>query len=304
MRTAVIGRTEMLFDSAVLLESQGFELGCVVTARPEKEYKRTESDFERLAAMREIPYLFEPGDETLLGGAKEAKCDIAVSVNHPRILSQELIDVFPLGILNAHGGDLPRYRGNACQAWAILNGESRIGLCIHKMVGGQVDSGDIIARDYLAIDIDTSIGQVWNWMNERIPHLMVSAVKLLELDPTYVLETQSNLAEDALRCYPRRPSDGRINWELSAVEVVRLIKASGRPFAGAYCDLDGVRVTIWDARIFEDQENFCAVPGQVVSLASGRPKIACGQGKVELIDFEIADDRQGTWLFSTRQRLQ
>ena len=38
---------------------------------------------------------------------------------------EEVIDFFELGILNAHGGDLPRYRGNACQAWAIINGEER-----------------------------------------------------------------------------------------------------------------------------------------------------------------------------------
>ena len=38
-----------------------------------------------------------------------------------------------------------RYRGNACQAWAILNGE-KISLCIHKMIGGELDSGDIITR--------------------------------------------------------------------------------------------------------------------------------------------------------------
>lgn len=304
MRIAVIGRTEMLFDSAVLLESQGFELGCVVTSRPEMEYKREESDFRRLAAVRKIPYLYEPGDETLLGAAKEAKCDIAVSVNHPRILSQEFIDVFPFGILNAHGGDLPRYRGNACQAWAILNGESRIGLCIHKMVGGQVDSGDIVAREYLNIGIETSIGEVWNWMSERIPHLMLAAVKSLEKNPSYILETQSRHPEDALRCYPRRPSDGRIDWRLSADEIVRLVKASGRPFAGAYCDLDGVKLTIWDAQVFEDQENFCAVPGQVVSLEDGLPKIACGKGKIELVDFEIARGHEDKRLHSIRQRLQ
>lgn len=303
MKIAIIGRTEMLYDSAVLLESQGFGLGCVVTAPSREEYVRKEFDFERLAAVRNIPYFFANGTDPLIDAVEKADCDVAISVNYPRILSQEFIDVFPLGILNAHGGDLPRYRGNACQAWAILKGEPRIGLCIHKMVGGQVDSGDIIARDYLNIDIDTSIGEVWNWMNERIPYLMLSAVQSLELNPSYVLETQSEHPEDALRCYPRRPSDGRINWGLSAVEVVRLVKASGRPFAGAYCELDGGRVTIWDARVFEDRENFCAVPGQVVSLTNGRPKIACGQGKVELIDFEIADAQESKSIYSIRQRL-
>ena len=304
MKIAIIGRTEMLYDSALVLESQGFELCCIVTARPEAEYKRDEFDFERLAAERGIPFFKEPGSESLLDGVREAKCDLAISVNYPKILSQEFIDAFPLGILNAHGGDLPRYRGNACQAWAILNGESEIGLCIHKMIGGEVDAGDIIAREYLSIDMETRIGEVWDWMSEQVPQLMLSAVKSLALDPSYVLEKQSKCPEDVLRCYPRRPDDGRIDWSLSAIEIVRLVKASGRPYAGAFCELDGRKVTIWDAQIFEDEENFCAVPGQVVSITGGRPTIACGSGKVQIMDFEIADDPRESGIFSIRQRLQ
>jgi len=304
MRIAVIGRTEMLYNSALVLESRGFELCCVVTARSEAEYTRDEFDFERLATERGIPFFKEPGSESLLDGVREAKCDLAISVNYPKILSQECIDVFPLGILNAHGGDLPRYRGNACQAWAILNGESEIGLCIHKMIGGEVDAGDIIAREYLNIDIETRIGEVWDWMREQIPQLMLAAVKSLALDPSYILERQSNRPKDVLRCYPRRPADGRIDWGLSAIEIVRLVKASGRPFAGAFCDLDGCKVTIWDAQLLEDEEIFCAVPGQVVAITGGRPTVACGSGKVELVDFEIADGPRESGISSIRQRLQ
>ncbi|GAB1465742.1 hypothetical protein MASR2M54_12420 [Aliarcobacter cryaerophilus] len=56
---------------------------------------------------------------------KKTDCEIAVSLNYSSIISQNVIDLFPLGVLNAHGGDLPRYRGNACQAWAIINGEEK-----------------------------------------------------------------------------------------------------------------------------------------------------------------------------------
>ena len=52
-----------------------------------------------------------------------------------------------LSILNAHGGTLPRYQSNACQAWAILNSEERAGLYIHKMMSAELDCGDIVARD-------------------------------------------------------------------------------------------------------------------------------------------------------------
>ena len=44
-------------------------------------------------------------------------------MNYTGIIPQSIIDLFNHGILNIHPGDLPRYRGNACLAWAIINAE-------------------------------------------------------------------------------------------------------------------------------------------------------------------------------------
>ena len=46
-------------------------------------------------------------------------------------------------------------------------------------------------------------------------------------------------------------------------EIIRLINASGKPFKGAFCFLGNLKVTIWDADIVNDNENFLAIPGQV-----------------------------------------
>ena len=105
------------------------------------------------------------------------------------------------------------YRGNACQAWAIINGENKIGLCIHKMIGGELDNGDIIARDFLKIDLGTKVTDAWNWMTNRTLSLYLEALKALEKDHNFILETQSKDPEKALRCYPRRP-DGFVGINL------------------------------------------------------------------------------------------
>ena len=88
-------------------------------------------------------------------------------MNYVDVISKEVISSFRLGILNAHGGDLPRYRGNACQAWAIFrNGENKMGLCIHKMVG-KIDSGDILERGYdLNIDANLTTLNALNWISD------------------------------------------------------------------------------------------------------------------------------------------
>ena len=116
-----------------------------------------------------------------------------MSINYTGVIPQTIIDLFDNGILNAHGGDLPRYRGNACQAWALINGEERIGLCIHKMIGGELDSGDIIARDYMNVTYNTKISEVWNWMEDRTPVLIEDAIEAIAKNPNFILEQQSRI---------------------------------------------------------------------------------------------------------------
>ena len=208
MKIAIIGRAEVLYDTAVRLRDSGHQIVCVLTAKEAPEYKRTSEDFRALAESLEIPFAQGPKIANFKDFLMNSKADIGISINYTGVVPQDVIEIFPMGILNAHGGDLPRYRGNACQAWAILNGEERIGLCIHKMIGGELDSGDIIARDYIEIDSKTKITRVWNWMLQNTPVLMDQSVSRLEEDSSFVLEVQSKDPKDALTCYPRRPEDG------------------------------------------------------------------------------------------------
>jgi methionyl-tRNA formyltransferase len=287
MKVAVIGRTEILYETAVVLKQRGYEVSCILSSKEAPEYTRTADDFRKLAEQWTIPYAQGSRIQEHIDFLRSSSADIAVSINYTGVIPQEVIDVFPLGVLNSHGGDLPRYRGNACQAWAIINGEKRVGLCIHKMIGGELDSGDIVARDYLAIDDTTKVTTVWNWMVMRTPGLMVDAVERLAEDPSYRIEVQSRNPADALRCYPRRPQDGRIVWGSRAIDVLRLVNASNRPYAGAFCELQGERMIVWDAALVEDDEVFLAVPGQVVAIGEGFIDVACGDGKIRLREIEL-----------------
>jgi len=305
MKIAVIGRSELLYDTTIQLENAGHKIVCILTAREAPEYTRKASDFQQLACTWGIPFAQGPKIMEHAEFLRSTPADIAVSINYTGVVPQSVIDLFPLGILNAHGGDLPRYRGNACQAWAIINGEERIGLCIHRMIGGELDSGDILARDYLAIDHTTKVTRVWEWMRFRTPELMLQAVEQLETNPEYVLAEQSKDPAKALRCYPCKPEDGRIDWSKAAIDVLRLINGCNKPYAGAFCYLDDKMVIIWDAQLVEDGENFCAIPGQITTLHDGFVDVACGVGKLRIFEVEVEGRPEGprTWIQSIRKRL-
>ena len=284
MNIAIIGRSELLYESAKLI-SKYHTIKLIITSKESPEYAITSADFKKLAISLGAKFL----KTTKLEKAEisplviKNNIQIGISVNYNVIIKQEIIDLFKLGILNAHGGDLPRYRGNACQAWAILNGEKKIGLCIHKMVGNKVDYGDIISREYLKINLKTKINDVYNWMNNVIPELFVNSINKLESNPYYFLEKQSENPQHSLRCYPRKPEDARINWNLMDIEIIRLINASGKPYDGAFCYLNNTKVYVLDAELFNDEEVFLAIPGQILKVVDKGIIVSTGNNKKILI---------------------
>ena len=289
MKIAILGRTRWLIDAADACAVAGHSIVAVATARSESFYKCGSDDFSLLASRTGADYL----GEVLLNRTEvqvqlaAAGADIALSINWPTIVGAEVINLFPHGIVNAHCGDLPRYRGNACPNWAILNGDQHIGVCAHKMVPDAVDAGPILLKDYLPVTANTYIGDVYAWLDGRIPSLLSEAINVLTKG-TVIPAPQPADPALALRCYPRRPEDGQIDWRLDVNFLHRLVRASSRPFGGAFTHIaDGRWLKIWRASPFINQNPYFAVPGQLLGQEDGDPVIACGVGALRLEEFEI-----------------
>jgi methionyl-tRNA formyltransferase len=289
VKIAVLGRTRWLLDTGRALMAAGHDIVAVATAKSEPFYGCGPEDFASLASdAGAVDFgVVSLSDVAVRERLRACGAELAVSINWPTIVGADVIGLFPRGVVNAHCGDLPRYRGNACPNWAILNAEQRIGLCAHMMEPNEVDAGAVILRDYFRVSTDTYIGDVYAWLNQRISALLAEAIEGLE---TGRLVPQPQPADPslALRCYPRRPEDGRIEWNLDVAQIHRLVRASSRPFEGAFSHLDdGRRVTVWRARPFTHDLPFCAVPGQVMLRAGSDPVIACGRGALRLEKLEI-----------------
>lgn len=307
-RFVAIGRSEWLFHSIKELIGNGHALIAIVSDLESQEYKIGLHDFAQLAIAEGVPLLVSSSNSEIVDFLKTFDhLDVAISVNHRRILNGDVLNQFCLGVLNFHGGDLPRYRGNACQAWAIINGEKQIGACIHRMISDELDKGTILARDFLSIDDSTKISDVYSWMSEIAPKLFRNALDSLLLNPNFTHELQ-NESVKAHRCHERRPEDSRIDWKLTSSQIVRLVNASGPPYSGAYCMFEDKVMRIFEAETVELQEDFSAIPGQVIDVESNSVIVACGENqsvrisKVSLELGEISD--ASLFIKSTRRRLK
>ena len=93
-----------------------------------------------------------------------------------------------------------------------------------------------------------------------------------------------------MRCYPRIPEDGKINWNKSNIEILRLINASNKPYGGAYCFYEDKKLIIWDAELFEDDEIYLSEVGQVANIEKdGSIVVISGNGKLKINEIEYDD---------------
>lgn len=281
-----IGRSRYLFDGIKHLLSKGFVFKAIVTEKAYDEYDIKHEDFESLAAEIGARFFMikSLNQEELVHIIKENKIRAAISVNWKYTIPKNFLELFECGILNFHLGNLPDYKGNATVNWSIINGENKIYGNIHKM-DPILDAGDVISRKSIAITDKTYIEDILKQAVLDVPVLYEKALnKVLKNPDAFIVKGSIH----GLRCYPRLPEDSQINWSEDAKRISRLVRASSKPYNGAFSYLNGEKIIIWKASVLKYKEKFLAVPGHVVGIhkESGAIHVACGQGMLEIQEIE------------------
>ena len=105
------------------------------------------------------------------------------------------------------------------------------------------------------------------------------------------LQLSNHLKMNSLRCYPRKPEDSIIEWDNDRDNIYALIRASSKPFSGAYTFLNGEKkIIIWEAELVKEYEDFIAIPGQVMFLDGGFPIVACKDKPLKLKKITFSDN--------------
>lgn len=267
MKIFFLGRTQMLMRTIELFEKTEHSIVGIGTCKAAEEYLVNENDFMRKAEDLAVPFFCNSkiNSQEIHELLVNLHADIAISINWLTLISDSTMKLFHYGILNGHAGDLPRYRGNACPNWAIINGEKSIGVSVHFMEADELDSGDVVVKEYIPVTDHTTIGMIYKDMEILFPKMFLQAVNKIEELGERAGITQSKKKEDILRCYPRIPSDSCIDWNNSCIDINRLIRASGYPFRGAYTFLNGTeKLYILEADVLEYKVPSSVVYGQVV----------------------------------------
>jgi methionyl-tRNA formyltransferase len=207
--------------------------------------------------------------------------DLIVSVYYRNMIGMKVLGMAPLGAFNMHGSLLPRYRGRAPINWAVLNGEPRIGMTLHRMVK-EPDAGNIVDQEGVDIGPRDTAEQAFRKVMPCARRVLGRQIDAL-LSGT-ARETPQDVSK-ATYFGGRKPEDGRIDWSRTSLQIFNLVRAVTEPYPGAFADVAGARLMVWWAETGAAvAASRGAKPGEILSLSP--LVVATGDGTVELTKVE------------------
>ncbi len=210
--------------------------------------------------------------EQLRGLAPEAM----VVVGYGQIIPLAILDIPPQGIINLHASLLPKYRGAAPIQWAIARGETSTGVTTMRINQG-LDTGDVLLR------FETAIGSEENAV-ELSQRLAVTGAELLVRTLAELPGIRAEPQDDSQASYAPilKREDGKIDWQLSAREILNRIRGF-EPWPGGYGFLRGQRFQIWSAALGERE-----LPPGALHVADRKLYAGCGRGEsIELREVQL-----------------
>lgn len=292
MRALLIGAVESTRIAAqAIARAPGWTLAAIATLPPHLAHRHSDFvDLTGAAGAANAKLLRAPNinSDDFLAQMAALAPDITLVIGWSQLCGEAFRETARRRVLGYHPAALPRLRGRGVIPWTILLDEKITASTLFWIDEG-TDSGPIVAQRYLHVAPDETAGSLY------VRHMAALGDLLAETLPRLVAgECPGEPQDDSFATWAarRRPEDGRIDWNRSAAEVERLIRAVGRPYPGAFAGDGDLRVTIWSARRHEDTRRHHALPGQVIGRDGDSFVVRCGDGAALLVsDFSAPGGR-------------
>jgi methionyl-tRNA formyltransferase len=201
--------------------------------------------------------------------------DVSAVIGWSQICRAPFRALARIGNLGFHPAPLPRLRGRAVIPWTILLGETSSGSSLFWLDEG-VDSGDIVLQRLFDLAPDETARSLYDKHTANLRAMLPEAVRRIRLGERPATPQDH---ERASYCARRRPEDGLIDWSEPAAAVLRLIRAAGDPYPGAFSYHAGRPLLIDAARPFAPSSRYVGLAGQVQALTARGFLVRCGDGE-------------------------
>jgi len=188
--------------------------------------------------------------------------EVGLSWLYSQILAPSELARYPRGILNMHGGKIPDYRGANVLQWAIIQGESELGITWHEMAD-EVDAGLIWHESTIPIPASAT------GIEMRSAMLKAGMETFPVAWENFYYRRGSPRRPDlnSGRIWPQRKADdGKIRPGLTERQVRNLVRALSPPWPSATVSVNGEDCAI--RAIAADRQ-----PGRIPYICSDGPTL-------------------------------
>jgi methionyl-tRNA formyltransferase len=269
--------------------------------RPRGRGRKVSDAPVKARALAEGLPLLQPStlrDQELIASLARLNADIGVVAAYGRILTESILRIPRLGMINVHASLLPRYRGAAPVHRAIVAGERETGVTIMRMVK-ELDAGPMLAAARRAIADDETSVDVERDLARRGAALLVDTLDRMALETVPEVPQDDRAATYAPRL---TKDDGLIDWSLPAERIHNLVRGL-HPWPHAYTFLRGDRFIL--LRTSASPESSDLPPGTLTVAQGADLRIAAGTGTILVHEIQAEGRRaMGAREFLTGHRLQ
>ncbi len=238
-------------------------------------------------AVASTMHVLQPESVKAPGFASQLRAfdaDIAVVAAYGQILTQQLLDIPRLGMVNVHASLLPRYRGAAPVHRAVINGDTETGVTIMKMVKA-LDAGPMLSAERVAIGAEQTSDEL-----ERELARVGAALLVRTLDDIAAGRVHETPQDDSAATYAPRltKDDGRVDWRWPAGRIHNLIRGL-HPWPHVSVLAGGKRLILHRSR--PAPEMSAGTPGTILEATPERIRVATGSGTLDLLELQAEGRR-------------
>ena len=290
MRSVLIGAVGSTAIALDALAEAGSGPDLLITLPPERRGRHSDFvDLNPRAAALGVPVFHNASvnAEETLERIKAVAPDYIWVIGWSQICRPAFLALPCKGIIGYHPAPLPKMRGRAVIPWTILLQVPRTGSSLFWIDDG-VDTGAILCQEMFDVALDETAESLCAKHMTVLSRMMQSAIEALKnSDPPRRVQDHGQ----ATYCAKRTAEDGLIDWRQPADEILRLVRAVGRPYPGAYTYYRGERLSIWRARRLPNGRSYIGLTGQIQSIDGERLTVRCGDGEcIEITEWQVSGD--------------
>jgi methionyl-tRNA formyltransferase len=190
----------------------------IINQKGSKSRNNKELEVEKFAIENCIELFVPKSVQDLKEKIIQHQTDFAILAAYGKIIPQEIIDLFPKGILNLHPSLLPKYRGPTPIESAILNGDEETGVSIMALSAG-MDSGPIFKQVKLKLNGQESKQELADQLGS------MGAIEITDLLCSAALPSPKQQTGDMIFCKLIEKSDSNLNLTKPASVLTKEIRA-------------------------------------------------------------------------------